>query len=318
MCNELTKIAIQNLEILDSLGNNIDNYQLIIDGNKLSIPEDTYDGLFNLKEFENPIFFAYNQVFNSIRYSNLYKLEDYKTKELIELMDSSIDRIAFIADEMEIQIVNKIEKTFEDTVTKGISIDYEKLAREIGKQQFGSQDIGTSKILWSINPLGMITGGMSFISREKYIKNNWTFMNRINYFSYRSGDFSSFINDDNKKMNVQAVGIGFSSTKYFTNSSSFRYNGLSSSINFDLFYVNTKRSSIESYENTDGDYWKNDQINSLAFSVSGAIGASYNIYGSLNIKPMLGISFLYLVHLDEKATESVFAPMPVLNISYLY
>ena len=101
MCNELTKIAIQNLEVLDSLDDNIDNYRLIIDGNRLSIAEDTYDGVFNLKEIEYPIFFAFNQVLNSIRYSNLYKLDGYKTKELIELMDTSIDRIAFIVDEME-------------------------------------------------------------------------------------------------------------------------------------------------------------------------------------------------------------------------
>ena len=42
----------------------------------------------------------------------------------------------FIADKMEIQIVNKIEETFEDTMQRGIAIDYEKLAKEIGKQQF--------------------------------------------------------------------------------------------------------------------------------------------------------------------------------------
>ena len=60
MCNELNKIAIQNLEVLDSLDDNIDNYRLIIDGNRLSIAEDTYDGVFNLKELEYPIFFAFN------------------------------------------------------------------------------------------------------------------------------------------------------------------------------------------------------------------------------------------------------------------
>ena len=101
MCTELNKVAIQNLEILDSLDDNIDNYRLIIDGNKLSIADDSYDGIFDLKEFEYPVYFTFNQILNSIRYSNLYKLEGYKTKELIELMDNSIDRISFILESME-------------------------------------------------------------------------------------------------------------------------------------------------------------------------------------------------------------------------
>ena len=85
MSNELNKIAIQNLEILDSLDDNIADYQLIIEGKQLSISDDTYDGVLNLKDFEYPVFFTFNQIMNSIRYSNLYKLEGYKTKELIAI-----------------------------------------------------------------------------------------------------------------------------------------------------------------------------------------------------------------------------------------
>jgi len=219
---------------------------------------------------------------------------------------------------MEIQIVNKIEETFEDTMQRDISIDYKKLAKEIGKQQLESQEIGTSKILWSINPLGMIMGGLSFIAREKYIRNNWTLMTRINHFSYQNGDFSNFINDDNSNMNVQAVGIGIASTKYFSSISTVKYSGLSSSLNFDMFYIDTKYSSIENYEHTNGEYWEKDQINTLALTFAGSIGVSYNIYGRFYIQPILGIAYMYLIHIDKKITESGFAPMPILNISYLH
>ena len=101
MCDELDKIAIQNLEILDSLNDDIDNYRLIIDGKKLSISDDTYEGIFNLTELEYPIYFTFTHLLNSLRYSNLYKIENYKTKELLDLMDNSIDRISSMTDSME-------------------------------------------------------------------------------------------------------------------------------------------------------------------------------------------------------------------------
>ena len=37
------------------------------------------------------MYFTFNQLLNSIRYSNLYKIEGYSTKDLIRLMDYAID-----------------------------------------------------------------------------------------------------------------------------------------------------------------------------------------------------------------------------------
>tara|TARA_B110000285_G_C14853917_1_gene481269 strand:+ start:27 stop:683 length:657 start_codon:yes stop_codon:yes gene_type:complete len=100
--SNLDKIAIKNLELLNNLTDNIEEYQLVINGHVISQSDDeNYEGIFNLQELEYPIFFSFQQVFNSIRYSNLYKIEGYKTNDLINLMDSSIDRIVTILEKTE-------------------------------------------------------------------------------------------------------------------------------------------------------------------------------------------------------------------------
>ena len=102
MSSRLNKTAINNLEVISELGDNIEEYQLIIDGNNISQSNDeNYDGLFTLQELEYPVFFTFHQLFNSLRYSNLYKIEDYKTSELISLMNESIDKLVDILDKTE-------------------------------------------------------------------------------------------------------------------------------------------------------------------------------------------------------------------------
>ena len=85
-----------------------------------------------------------------------------------------------------------------------------------------------------------------------------------------------------------------------------------------MFYIDTKRTFLDNYENTNGEYWKKDQINTLALTFAGSVVVSYNIYGRFYIQPMLGIAYMYLIHIDKKIIESGFAPMPILNISYLH
>ena len=100
--SNLDKIAIKNLELLNNLTDNIEEYQLVINGHVISqSDEENYEGIFNLQELEYPVFFSFQQLFNSIRYSNLYKIEGYKTNYLINLMDSSIDRIVTILEKTE-------------------------------------------------------------------------------------------------------------------------------------------------------------------------------------------------------------------------
>jgi len=98
MNTDLDAIAIQNLKLIGNLGDTIEDYNLVIDGKNITQSNDNYEGIFNLKELEYPIYFSFHQVFNSIRYSNLYKIEGYQTRELIHLIDECIDKIVDILD----------------------------------------------------------------------------------------------------------------------------------------------------------------------------------------------------------------------------
>lgn len=95
----LNNIAISNLELLCELDDNIEEYNLVVDGNNIQRSTDeNYDGIFSLRELEYPIYFSFHQLLNSLRYSNLYRIEDYKTSEIIRVLDESIDKIVDILD----------------------------------------------------------------------------------------------------------------------------------------------------------------------------------------------------------------------------
>ena len=95
-------LAVKNLRILESLSGDPQSFNLIVDGKKLSISEDdNYDGLINLKELEFPIYFSFNQILNSLKYSGFNRIDGYKTGDLIKLIDESIDNIVQIMQKME-------------------------------------------------------------------------------------------------------------------------------------------------------------------------------------------------------------------------
>ena len=51
--NKLDRIAIENLELLNDLTDNIEEYQLVVDGHVITqSDEENYEGIFNLKELE--------------------------------------------------------------------------------------------------------------------------------------------------------------------------------------------------------------------------------------------------------------------------
>lgn len=90
----LDETAVNNLKILNDLNTNLNECQLVINGNKITKSiDENYDKIINLRELEYPIYYTFNQLLNSVRYSNLYKIEGYKTKDLIRLMDNAIDCI---------------------------------------------------------------------------------------------------------------------------------------------------------------------------------------------------------------------------------
>ena len=98
----LNNIAISNLELLCDLDDNVEEYNLVVDGNNIQRSTDeNYDGIFSLRELEYPIYFSFHQLLNSLRYSNLYRVENYKTSEIIYLLDDSIDKIVDILSKTE-------------------------------------------------------------------------------------------------------------------------------------------------------------------------------------------------------------------------
>ena len=65
--NNMDSIALNNLKIINNLGENPQDFNLFVNGKELSISDDeNYDGIFSLKELEYPVFFSFNQLFNSI------------------------------------------------------------------------------------------------------------------------------------------------------------------------------------------------------------------------------------------------------------
>lgn len=118
----LNNIAISNLELLCDLDDNVEEYHLVVDGNDIQRSTDeNYDGIFSLRELEYPIYFSFHQLLNSLRYSNLYRIEEYKTSEIIQLLDQSIDKIVDILEKTQddphnntlCQIIDDVDDKFD-------------------------------------------------------------------------------------------------------------------------------------------------------------------------------------------------------------
>ena len=63
----LNNIAISNLELLCDLDDNVEEYNLVVDGNNIQRSTDeNYDGIFSLRELEYPIYFSFHQLLNSL------------------------------------------------------------------------------------------------------------------------------------------------------------------------------------------------------------------------------------------------------------
>ena len=93
-------VAINNLRIIKDLPTKIEDFNLIIEGNKLNTSDDdNFKSISSFQELEYPVYFSFYQLFNSIRLSNLYKINDYKTNDIIKLMDLAIINLCDIIEE---------------------------------------------------------------------------------------------------------------------------------------------------------------------------------------------------------------------------
>jgi hypothetical protein len=98
----MDELAISNLRILNTLPNELSLFNLVIDGKELSISEDEkYDKIFDLKELEFPIYFSFQQLLNSLRFTSFQKIDGYKTSTLIKMINQSIDKVYQIIEMME-------------------------------------------------------------------------------------------------------------------------------------------------------------------------------------------------------------------------
>ena len=94
----LIEAAINNLLFLNEKNQFQGNSYKIVNNQFISSDDDNFDTIYSLSELEYPIYFSFHQLLNSLRYSNLYRIEDYKTSEIIQLLDESIDKVIALLD----------------------------------------------------------------------------------------------------------------------------------------------------------------------------------------------------------------------------
>ena len=100
--NNMDSIALNNLKIINNLGEDPQDFNLVVDGKELSISEDeNYDGIFSLKELEYPIFFSFNQLFNSMKFNSYHKIEGNKISSILDILNGSIDKLCLLLEKME-------------------------------------------------------------------------------------------------------------------------------------------------------------------------------------------------------------------------
>jgi len=118
-------VAINNLRIIKDLPTKIEDFNLIIEGNKLtSSSDDNYKSISSFQELEYPIYFSFYQLFNSIRLSNLYKINHYKTNDILKLMNLAIDNLCEILDENEDASYNQtISELIDDIDSKWVILN---------------------------------------------------------------------------------------------------------------------------------------------------------------------------------------------------
>ncbi len=99
--SNMNSVALNNLNIINSFEGDINNFNLIVDGKELSISDDeNYDGIFSLKELEYPVFYSFNQLFNSIKFCYYHRIEGNKISDILVLLNNSIDSVCYILEKM--------------------------------------------------------------------------------------------------------------------------------------------------------------------------------------------------------------------------
>ena len=214
-----------------------------------------------------------------------------KTMRYISVSATELEgEFVFIANKIDVQITNQKTELVPDNIQNVGEVNYDELARRLKMDKLFSDStvhhLNKSKYLLNVNPIGFIIGGNSSIGYEKYTINNWTLNYRINHSFYQSRNFSKTINDSDNSYNIVAgIGIGLTSSKYFTPSIPFNYDGLNVSIGFDLLYNNVESTYTVIYQNPYIELLETENYNSILLGLSISAGSSITLFETINIKP---------------------------------
>ena len=227
----------------------------------------------------------------------------------------------FIANNIDVQITNQKTALVPDNIQNVGEVNYDELARILKMDKLLSDstvhNLNKSKYLLNVNPFGFIIGGNSSIGYEKYTLNNWTFNYRINHYFYQSGNFSKTINDSDNSYSIAGIGIGLTSSKYFTPSIPFNYDGLNVSIGFDLLYNNVESTYTAIYQSPYIELLETKNYNSILLGLSISAGYSIMLFETINIKPSFGMQFQYEISEGEQEEVSGVIALPSITFSYM-
>ena len=227
----------------------------------------------------------------------------------------------FIANKIDVQITNQKTALVPDNIQNVGEVNYDELARRLKIDKLLSDSTvhhsNKSKYLLNVNPIGFIIGGNSSIGYEKYTINNWTLNYRLNYYKYQSGNFSKIINDSDNSYDITGIGIGLTSSKYFTPSIPFNYDGLNVSIGFDLLYNNVESTYDVISQSPYIELLETKNYNSILLGLSISAGSSITLFETINIKPSFGMQFQYEISQGEQEEVSGVIALPSITFSYM-
>ncbi len=227
----------------------------------------------------------------------------------------------FIANKIDVQITNQEIELAPDNIQNMGEVHYDELMRRLKIDKLLSDSVvhqlNKSKYLLNVNPIGFIIGGSSSIGFEKYTINNWTVNYRINYYKYQSGNFSKTINDSDNTYDITGIGIGLTSSKYFTPSIPFNYDGLNASIGFDLLYNNVESTYTKISQNPYIELLETKNYNPILLGLYISAGSSITLFETINIKPSFGIQFQYEISKGEQEEVSGVIALPSITFSYM-
>jgi len=162
------------------------------------------------------------------------------------------------------------------------------------KSNFSNSNPFKGQKLTSINPLGLVIGGISSLNFEKHISKNQVSSKKIDLWTVVSTDYYGY------ETTETGIGGGMGTRYYIPSSKPF--SGLFAGASFDCVFV-------EVY-----DEWYDDNYNSFALASSTTLGLSLPL-GTLRLEPMLNLAYVFIS--NDYGTSSGILLIPELRIGLI-